>query len=615
MNSSTLRRNVGEGPIHLGERPPPQGSPGDFRLGQTGYAQCDKHVTAGSEARFSYASLGRCPYPRTSEPPSVPYWCQMRTSISRMAETRATDLSYYLVRVPHYVLVHGAQLAAGPKSGGLTQEKVWEAVGANRGHVGRAVQRLRADGYLSSGAPLSFGPEMGGVVGVSLGKESLRAGWFDANGSMRVKYEGGSVPERFTRQRAEKTLDEVAEAVNAVLDQAISLADSEHEKDARGDASQPLFVERDIDGTRRRVLPLLGVAVAWPVAINRYTMEPEDQALHDSWGRQSLTERLADRLGLRVRHVRALNDANAAAIGTTFDEVRAINAVTDRRKRSRPAMPAYESTRTALLLRVSGGIGAGIMIVGDYDPRRFSAFNNATLVEAEFGAAGEIGHVVVDQESLDLINDPRRRGQLPELGSEWICSCGERGHLEAFASATALARRADGVSDIDLLAELGLARGTGPRDPNRMYDAIRRIEEDDHHPVLDRALKDMGRLIGHALAGSVLMLAPSSITLTGSAACDPVLAGFVSGLAERGAVVNEKKVRIQCLRSDNNRFGPARGAALSAFRDVIYRNVDEFARLYEKAGERHLPAGERLFSTRMRYVLRTELPLRPLRRG
>ena len=509
------------------------------------------------------------------------------------------DSTYYAVRVPQLVLLHGAQLAAGPRGGGLTQEQMWELVGS-RGHVLESVKRLRADGYLDPGAPLSLGPELDGVIGVHLGDETLRAGWFDANGRLRAQHTADAVPERLSIQRPEKTLADIRAAVNAVLRETVQVADAEHAKPVGARNQRPIYVERKTDGNVRKRLPLLGVAVAWPFPVNRYTKQPEGLAVPDSWAKKRLIDVLAAELGLDPRFVHALNASNAAALDAAFQSIRATNAKTDGRKHSHPKLPEYQPAHIAMTIRVGGGIGAGTMVIQAYDPRSFRSFIDAALIEAEDGLAGEIGHLLVDESSLATVN--KGRGVLPELRSDWVCSCGEPGHLEAIASGRGLVNRALAVDDPQLLEQLGIPAGSEARNRNRdlLSEVTRAIDDDDDtHPVLDRALRDAGRLMGHALAGAVLTLAPSSITFTGPAACSPLAQGFATGVSDRGGF-HGKHVELKVVRGEDNAFGPARGAALSLFRREIYRNFGLFQRLQPKAGENQLSVDARLFSARMR---------------
>lgn len=505
------------------------------------------------------------------------------------------------MRVPQLVLVHGAQLALGPGGGGLTQEEMWTLVGS-RGHVLESVRRLRADGYLDPGAPLSLGPELGGVIGVHVSSETLRAGWFDANGRLRARHTADAVPDRLRSERREKTLAGVRSAVNEVLREAMRVADAEDAKPDGTRGRRPLYVERKVDGITRRRLPLLGVAVAWPFPVNRYTKQPEGLAIPDTWAKKRLIDVVADELGLPAQYVHALNAANAGALAEAFRSVRSINAEKDRKQRSQLSLPQYPPAHTAMTIRVGGGIGAGTMVVQAYDPRSFRSFIDAVLLEAEDGLAGEIGHLVVDESSLALVNQDR--GNLPELRSDWKCSCGRLGHLEAIAGGRGLVNRALAVEDPQLREELGIPPESEARNRNRdlLSEVTRAIDDDDDsHPALGRALRDAGRVIGHALAGTVLMLAPSSVAFIGPAACEPLTQGFITGVHDRGGF-HGKHVNVKALRGDDNAFGPARGAALSLFRREIYRNFGRFERLQAKSGEKQLANDDRLFDSSMHLV-------------
>lgn len=119
----------------------------------------------------------------------------------------------------------------------------------------------------------------------------------------------------------------------------------------------------------------------------------------------------------------------------------------------------------------------------------------------------------------------------------------------------------------------------------------------------------MGLLLGNALAGTVLMLSPSSITLAGSAACEPLSKGLTTGLNEAGAFFGSDEIPITSTTGIRNRYSSARAAALFVFRSLVYRQLDEFSRLYTRAGERKLDDSDRLFSHHMRLMGPGALPL------
>jgi glucokinase len=102
-----------------------------------------------------------------------------------------------------------------------------------------------------------------------------------------------------------------------------------------------------------------------------------------------IAPRLRDRLD---RPTILLNDANAAAFGEYW-------------------AGAGRSTQSLALFTLGTGIGCGIVESG-------------RLLEGRHGLGGEYGHVTI------------------QMDGGRLCSCGRRGHLEAYASATSLVLRA-----------------------------------------------------------------------------------------------------------------------------------------------------------------------------
>lgn len=107
------------------------------------------------------------------------------------------------------------------------------------------------------------------------------------------------------------------------------------------------------------------------------------------WSDFPIARRLAERLG---RPTVLVNDANAAAFGEHW-------------------AGAGRNTSSLVLFTLGTGIGCGIVVSG-------------RIVEGRHGAGGECGHATI------------------QMDGGRLCSCGRRGHLEAYASATSLVRRA-----------------------------------------------------------------------------------------------------------------------------------------------------------------------------
>jgi glucokinase len=107
------------------------------------------------------------------------------------------------------------------------------------------------------------------------------------------------------------------------------------------------------------------------------------------WGGFPLRDRVSHHCGLPVALV---NDANAAAYGEFW-------------------VGSGRTYQSLILLTLGTGVGCGI-IIGDM------------IIEGENGHGAECGHVLIDL-------SPTAR----------VCSCGMTGHLEAYASATAVIKR------------------------------------------------------------------------------------------------------------------------------------------------------------------------------
>ncbi|GAA4190183.1 ROK family transcriptional regulator [Gryllotalpicola kribbensis] len=134
-------------------------------------------------------------------------------------------------------------------------------------------------------------------------------------------------------------------------------------------------------------------------------------------------------LGARIRRafdypVHVANDANAAALGVrTVFPARGEGGEGD-------GATALDTAESLLVVRVEHGVGAGLVIGGE-------------LVQGEQFAAGEIGHVVIDED-----------------GEE--CVCGRRGCLEVIIAAPHLKRRLAAAGDEgheQVLTDAGRALG------------------------------------------------------------------------------------------------------------------------------------------------------------
>jgi predicted NBD/HSP70 family sugar kinase/biotin operon repressor len=166
-------------------------------------------------------------------------------------------------------------------------------------------------------------------------------------------------------------------------------------------------------------------------------------AILPGWTGVLVAEEMSERLGLPVW---VENDANLGALAEHM-------------------WGAGDGADCLVYLKCSAGIGAGFVLDGH-------------IYKGAGGTAGEIGHATVD-----------------ETGD--ICRCGNRGCLETYAGATAIARL--------------LTRSLGqPVDPDT---AVRRAADGD--PTARRAFVDAGRHIGVVLADVCNLLNPERIVVGG----------------------------------------------------------------------------------------------------
>lgn len=199
------------------------------------------------------------------------------------------------------------------------------------------------------------------------------------------------------------------------------------------------------------------------------------------------------------------------------------------------------------------------MLLAPANTARLS-FIDSLLIEGTNGFAGSLGHLSIDKKVVDDLNADSLAGLPPINYDGAVCSCGKKHHLQAFASVPGILRRlekshyrvpVDGPSQARLLTQ---AR------EGRVSDAV---------PV--RAGVDVGRLVGHAMAGPILLLDPSTVTITGPLAGDPVIKGVQGVRSVWGSTIDDS-VKIGTDQSDIGDFIGVKGAALAVIRRVVFRD-------------------------------------------
>jgi len=427
-----------------------------------------------------------------------------------------------------------------------SQRSIKSLTGAAAATVRKGLQPFAGHEPLLLAKPIRFSPEMGLVLAFSVGSESVRAGLVDANGEIHYRHSAPAGNDQLS-QSPEALLDRVRHQAIRVLE----------------DAFESGKLLRKTDGT----LPLLGAALALPAPVDRDHILRGRALTHEGWNtrssggeRVSLNNRLSALLGppFQPETAQVMNDCNAAAVAIAFECVR-------EREPPRKAGAPREHERTmAMVVRVSGGVGAGMIeIAGDSEHAHVSRFLKSRVMVGTNGLAGELGHLPISRSAIERINDASKsiEGLAP---LEWnsICTCGEKHHLQALVGWKALCER------------LGLPT-EGPETRTSLLEKYINPQPGQESQAAVRALEDAGRIIGRALTGTVLALDPHSITVLGALAGPNLLHGLASASDEwSNALWRGRKVAFEKPRHGST-YVSLRGAGLALIRAQRHRKLRE----------------------------------------
>ena len=198
-----------------------------------------------------------------------------------------------------------------------------------------------------------------------------------------------------------------------------------------------------------------GVGVGAPGAVDDKGMMPGG-AVNLGWGPLNLKELMEKELpGIKIV---AANDANVAAFGEMIAG----------------GGKGYENV---VAVTLGTGVGGGIILGGK-------------LLAGSTGAAGEIGHMKVDDEETEK------------------CNCGHAGCLEQYASATGIARLArKRLAKDDKASSL---RSAETLDAKAVFDAVKEGDE-----VATEVAKEFGRYLGKGLATIADVVNPEIFVIGG----------------------------------------------------------------------------------------------------
>ncbi|WP_406126903.1 ROK family protein [Streptomyces canus] len=160
---------------------------------------------------------------------------------------------------------------------------------------------------------------------------------------------------------------------------------------------------------------------------------------------------------------------------------------------------AYPDCSAFVLVKVSTGIGAGVVVDG-------------SVYRGIDGGAGDLGHIRVP------------------AGTEALCRCGSYGCLAAVASGGAVARR---------LAAAGVPAASG----SDVRDLLA-----SGHPEAAALARDAGRQVGDVLATVVTLLNPGVLMIAGDLAGTPFLTGVRELLYQRALPRSTARLEVVTSR-------------------------------------------------------------------
>ena len=191
------------------------------------------------------------------------------------------------------------------------------------------------------------------------------------------------------------------------------------------------------------------------------------KAVNLGWGEFSIKEKLGELLGVQVE---AGNDANVAALGELWKG-------------------GGRGYKNVVAVTLGTGVGGGIIVNGE-------------ILDGTSGAAGEIGHIHLNDNELT------------------VCGCGNRGCLEQYASATGVVRLAKRRLVAD---EKPSVLREGELSAKVVFDAVKAGDE-----VAIDVAKEFGRCLGIGLAIVAAVLNPQIFVVGGGVSkAGPVLFDYI----------------------------------------------------------------------------------------
>ena len=224
------------------------------------------------------------------------------------------------------------------------------------------------------------------------------------------------------------------------------------------------------------------------------------RAVNLGWKTFNVKETLEALINLPVR---AGNDANVAALGEMW-------------------MGGGKGYKDLVVVTLGTDVGGGIIVDG-------------RMISGSTGAAGEIGHIHVDDTETD------------------VCNCGNKGCLEQFASATGITRLANkklASTDMD-----SVLRG-GEVSAKTVFDAVKARD-----PLAMEVAEQFGKYLGDALAAVAGVVNPEAFVIGGGVSkAGEVLIDYIRPHYEKSVFhgSREAKFALATLGNDAGIYGAAK---------------------------------------------------------
>ncbi|MET7732642.1 ROK family protein [Streptomyces sp. NPDC005402] len=346
----------------------------------------------------------------------------------------------------------------------VTRGALQQATGLSRATVGQRLDRLFRAGWLREGAGGPVDSPLGGrpsitlefddahavVLAADLETRHARAAVLSLTGEILAEHSGALAIE----DGPDAVLGELGRWFSELLEKA---------------------------GHRAAEVCGIGLAVPGPVDLEsgRVVQPPIMPGWDDYDIRGRLARSFTEHTGAGPIPVLVDNDANLMAYGEQ--------------------RTAYPDCSAFVLVKVSTGIGAGVVVDG-------------SVYRGIDGGAGDLGHIRVP------------------AGAEALCRCGSYGCLAAVASGGAVARR---------LAAAGVPAASG----SDVRDLLA-----SGHPEAAALAREAGRHVGDVLATVVTLLNPGVLMIAGDLAGTPFLTGVRELLYQRALPRSTARLEVVTSR-------------------------------------------------------------------